>query len=101
MTMDTPRRSKHFFYWFIGILIIPLAGSLFLPTVDALWFLILLANTAVFLFNLGVFTGRGQDPGRAQVRWLLFTSAALFAALLVIWGIRVGATIARTGSLNL
>lgn len=101
MTIDGPRRKKHFFYWFIGILLIPLAGSIFLPTIDALWFLILLANTSFFLFNFGVFAGRGQNPDRAQVRWLLFIGAALFTALLVIWGIRVGATIAQTGSLNL
>jgi len=103
MTDETPQqkpRSRKFYWWFIGIQLVPLVGILFLPSIAKVWVLIVFANTCVFFFNLGRHEGSGVDADAKSTRVLLWLIGVVFGAMTIAWGARLAVTIYQSGSLN-
>lgn len=96
-----PAQSRVFFWWYMGILIVPVAGIAFLPDIAKIWVLVVFADTAGFFYYLGRYMGRGLRTDAASNRALCFMIAAMFAAMTLVWGGRLGYSIIQSGSLNL
>ncbi len=107
-TDSTARKpaSRMFFYWFLGIQLVPIAGIAAAPRgLIMLWILIAFGNACVFFFNLSRYYSRRKlDADEADIRterFLLLGACATWGVLALIWGGTMALGIYRSGSLGL
>lgn len=92
--------SRAFFWWYIGIQVVPLAGIIAVPSIATVWVLIVLANTCVFFFNVARYMGRAGQLDARTNRLLFLVIAALFAVMTLSWGARLTLGIYRSAPLG-
>ena len=106
-TESTARKSasRKFFYWFLGIQLVPIAGIAGAPGLVMLWVLIVFGNACVFFFNYSRYHSRRKpDLDEADVkaeRLLLLGACVTWALLALIWGGTMALNIYRSDSLAL
>lgn len=98
--------SRMFFYWFLGIQLVPIAGIAVAPRgLIMLWVLIVFSNACVFFFNLSRYHSRRKpDTDEADLkteRFLLLGACVTWGVLALIWGGTMALSIYRSGSLGL
>lgn len=94
-------RSRKFFWWFLGIQLVPAAGILAMPKVHAVWAFLTTANTCGFFFNLARYHGQGLDPDHRKNRMMFLALSGLFALMAITYGVRLALNIYHSGSLSL
>jgi hypothetical protein len=97
--------SRKFFYWFLGVQLVPIAGIAGAPGLVKLWVLIVLGNACVFFFNFSRYHSRRKpDADEADMkteRLLLLGACATWGLLVLVWGGAMGLDMYRSGSLGL
>ncbi len=94
------RPSRKVLWWCLGISVIPTVGFLFLPTLTAVWTVLILGDGAVIFFALARHEGLHAPSARAGIRLFAFLQAVLFSIMAVNVAVRLAFNIYRSGSLN-
>ena len=94
-------RSRRFFWWFLGIQLLPLLGVPLFPSIISVWMLITLANSCALAFNLARHVGRPPDGHQGRDRAFLFAVSGAFAIMALMWAVKLAVKVYQSGSLNL
>lgn len=92
-------RSRKFIWWYIGILAVPTVGIVFVPSLNAIWVLVLLLNTGAFAFNMAMYFEPGVTSHARTNRLLFFAISGMFALMGVVWAARLAMSIYSSGTL--